>query len=111
MKFFDSQLFSNFFDTQEIIDKESDIVLYSITTKDNLLLSLYVSPHGHVAILSLKTHNTSTPIVELNISNLATITCDNDHLYFYKEQRTNQALEKAFLVVKVKPNVVINFDL
>ena len=70
MNFYNRYDFLEFFDKEEILEKDADISRYTIVIKTDLLFTLYISSYAQYAIIGLKCKNIEYPIFDIGIHEL-----------------------------------------
>jgi hypothetical protein len=112
--------FLEFFDTEQIIEKEAHIYKYYFDTPDGFVFSLYISIFDECCIIALNRKDHGAPaIIEVALDNVIRVDCDNEKLYFYQTKTSTlrtileeeQSLLQPSYVILVKPLVTINVDL
>jgi hypothetical protein len=100
----------DFFDEEEILEPEGQIVKYKIRTDDGCMLILYVAQYEKRASLTLARPNSSDFVFELDIKNVVKIDCTETELLIYKKIQQHW-YDTADFIITVKPNVRLSLDL
>lgn len=105
--------FLEFFDEENMLEAEGQIIVYNVNTMINSLLSLYMEPYEQSIVITLMEKDTKHIIFEVSIKNITKITCNETTLFFYKEKKQSNystCFEPDYTIV-VKPKVSLSLHL